>query len=188
MPRTLTITVFAVLALLNSTGSSSGQEPPQFPEPEKEHQFLKRFVGEWDSTTECMGAPGMEPSKGKGVMKSRMLGEFWVISELDATMMGDKFQAALTLGYDPQKKKYVGTWTDSMTSQLWLYEGVVEGSTLTLTAEGPNFLSPGTTTKFQDIYEFKSADEMRVASKILGEDGKWITMMTGQARRKSAGK
>jgi hypothetical protein len=44
-------------------------------------------------------------------------------------------------------------------------------------------MSEGKRTKFQDIYQFKSADEMLLTSRMLGEDGKWITFMSGTAKR-----
>jgi hypothetical protein len=58
---------------------------------------------------------------------------------------------------------------------MWKYEGEVDksGKTLTLEAEGPNFTVPGSMTKFQDIYEFKSENEIIMTSRMLGKDGKW---------------
>ena len=72
-----------------------------------------------------------------------------------------------------------------MTSMMWHYEGQVDstGKVLTLEAEGPNFMSDGTTTKFEDIYEFKSENELSIQSRILAEDGKWITFVSGTATR-----
>ncbi len=67
----------------------------------------------------------------------------------------------------------------------WKHEGSVDksGKILTLEAEGPNFVSPEKLTQFQDIYEFKSADEIALTSKMLVEDGKWISFMAGTAKR-----
>ena len=93
--------------------------------------------------------------------------------------------AVQMIGYDSEKKKYVGTWVDSMMNHMWRYEGSVDdsGKTLTLEAEGPNFMAAGKTTKFRDAYEFKSKDHIVATSSMLTDDGKWVTFMTGQVRR-----
>jgi hypothetical protein len=41
-----------------------------------------------------------------------MLGGFWVVSESQADIAGTQMNAMQTIGYDPEKKKYVGTWVD----------------------------------------------------------------------------
>jgi hypothetical protein len=124
--------------------------------------------------------------KCKGTIHSRMLGGFWVVSEMKADMMGMPMTAIQTIGYDPESKKYVGTWVDSMLSHMWKYSGTIDpaGKKLTLEAEGPNFMHEGKLTKFRDAYEFKAKDHIVMTSSMLGEDGKWTTFMTGNARRK----
>ena len=119
-----------------------------------------------------------------------MLGGFWLVSESKANPMGMQMHAIQTIGYDPQAKKYVGTWVDSMMNHMWKYEGTVDesGQKLTLEAEGPNHMAGGKLTKFRDAYEFVSPDRIIVTALMLGEDGKWITFMTGEATRKDAGK
>jgi len=80
----------------------------------------------------------------------------------------------------------VGTWVDSVTSHLWKYEGTVDdsGKTLTLEAEGPNFMADGQTAKFRDVYTFKSKDHIIVRSSMQSEDGSWVQFMTSSYRRK----
>jgi hypothetical protein len=72
-----------------------------------------------------------------------------------------------------------------MTNHLWRYEGQVDetGKILTLEAQGPNFFKPGETARFRDVYEFKSKDLIGTTSLMQGPDGKWVTFMTGTARR-----
>ena len=72
-----------------------------------------------------------------------------------------------------------------MMNHMWKYEGSVDdsGKILTLDADGPNFMAAGKLTKYRDAYEFKSPDMIITTSQMLGEDGKWITFMTGTAMR-----
>jgi hypothetical protein len=179
-------TVVAVIVSLMIISSSVAQEVPNFPQPAKEHQLLKHFVGDWESTSEAKMAPDQQPITCHGKASARMLGDFWLISETEGEMMGTTIKAVQTIGYDDKKKKYVGTWVDSMINYMWQYEGTVDesGKKLVLEAEGPNFMTGGTTTKFRDAYEFKSPDHIEATSSMLGEDGKWVQFMTGQMRRK----
>jgi hypothetical protein len=165
---------------------AAAQEAPEFPQPQAEHEWLKQFVGEWETTAEASMGPGQPPMTCQGTMSSRMLGGFWMISESKIEVTGSPMTGVLTVGYDPQKKKYVGTWIDSMMNHLWRYEGALDetGKKLTLEAEGPNFMQAGKTARFRDAYEFKSADHIVTTASMEDEDGKWITFMTGEARRK----
>ena len=181
--RPLASVVLVLLAGLPSL-LCAADEPGQVPGPAPEHTFLKKFVGEWTTTSECQMGPGQPALQCEGKFKARMLGEFWLISDTEGAMAGTTVHAVLTLGYDPQQQKYVGTWVDSMMNHLWKYEGSVEGETLTLEAAGPNFLAGGKPALFRDLYEFKSADEIAVSSQMQSDDGTWVTFITGTARRK----
>ena len=156
------------------------------PAPQEEHKWLEKFVGEWESESKGSMGEGQPPMECKGSMSSRMLGGFWVVSDMKADMMGTTMQGVQTIGYDAEKKLYVGTWVDSMFGHMWHYEGQVDekGTTLTLEAEGPNFMEAGKTTKFRDIYEFKSDDHIVATSKMQTSDGQWVTFMVGQVHRK----
>ena len=174
------------LCFLLSTATLVAQEPPAMPKPAAEHAWLDNFVGEWVSKSEAKMAPDQPPMQCSGTLSSRMLGGFWVLNEMKGDMAGEPMTGIQTIGYDEAKKKYVGTWVDSMTAFMWHYEGTVDasGKVLTLDADGPNFMSAGKMTKFQDIYEFKSNDEMVMTSRMMGDDGKWITFMSGSAVRR----
>jgi hypothetical protein len=138
------------------------------------------------TVSEATAVPGQPPIQCQGTISTRKLGGFWIICEVTNNMMGTTMHAVQTVGYDPAKKKYVGTWVDSMMNHMWKYEGTVDadGKVLTLQAEGPNFESPGKTAQFRDVYEVKGPDEIVTTSQMQGADGKWVTFATGTARRK----
>jgi hypothetical protein len=178
---------FAAFVLgLCSTSLLSAQELPMFPGPEKEHEVLKQFVGEWETVSESVAVPGQPAMKCEGKIKATMLGGFWVINEMESSFPGFQMKGLQTVGYDTKSKKYIGTWVDSVMNHMWKYEGTWDETTKTLTleAEGPNFVDAGKTAMFRDVYEFKSKDQIAVSSQMQGEDGKWTTFMTGTAKRK----
>jgi hypothetical protein len=50
------------------------QEIPMKTEPQKEHQWLQRLVGEWTYESECSMEPGKPPEKFEGSESVRSLG------------------------------------------------------------------------------------------------------------------
>jgi hypothetical protein len=89
----------------------------------------------------------------------------------------------MTLGYDPAKKKYVGTFIGSMMTHLWVYEGTREGNVLTLDTVGPSFSGDGSLVAYQDIIEIVSDDHRTLNSQLKGPDGNWAKFMSGHYRR-----
>lgn len=156
------------------------------PSPVKEHEWLHQFVGEWESEAEIIMDPDLPPMHTKGRETARMLGGFWMISQGRNETAEMSFESVLTLGYDTQKKKYVGTWVDSMTGNLWKYEGEVNaaGTTLTLDTEGTCPKNPERLSKVKEVAEFKSPDHRIFTSSIQGDDGTWNTCVTVHFRRK----
>jgi hypothetical protein len=177
------LAIFSLVSLLVVACQSRAQE---LPAPQKEHEWLKQLVGEWDTEGEMHIAPGADPIKSTGTDTARMLGGFWLVSEVKGDVMGTSVEARLTLGYDAKKKKYVGTWIDSMTNYMWNYEGSVDdtGKILTLNTEGPGFQGGDKLTKFKEVIEVKNKDERTFTSSYQGEDGAWTQLMTVKYRRK----
>jgi hypothetical protein len=182
MIKRLTVSTLFLLAI---GATSPAQEMPEFPKPTEEHKWLEQFVGEWESTAKSEAVPGVPEMTCEGKISSRMLGGFFVVNEMKNNVEGMEIEAIQTIGYDPQKKKYIGTYTDSMMSHMWVYEGKVDetGKILTLEAEGPNMMEPGKTAMYRDIYEFKSKDEIVATAQYQDAEGKWVTMMKGTSKR-----
>lgn len=158
------------------------------PEPQAEHQWLQRLVGEWTYETEALMGPDQPPEKSMGTEHVRSIGELWIQGEGQGEMPGcGAVKTLVTLGYDPQKQRYVGTWIGSMMTYLWVYEGELdpEACTLSLSAEGPAMTGEGKMAKYKDVIEFKSGDHRVLTSHALGEDGQWHQFMTAHYWRQS---
>ena len=116
-------------------------------EPQKEHQWLQQLVGEWTSEADCAMGPGQPSTKSYGTERVRMVGGLWMVGEGQGEMPGGGTATMImTLGYDPQKQKYLGTWIGSMMTHMWHYDGEMDasGRILTLSAEGPSMAGDGT--------------------------------------------
>lgn len=155
--------------------------------PCKEHQWLQNLLGEWEYEVDCSGAPGGAAEKLKGSETVRSLGEFWVVAEGEGEMPGGGVARHLmTLGYDPAKGRYVGTWIGSVMDSLWVYDGGLdpEQKVLTLETEGPVMGEPGKLGKYRDIVEIKGDGRRNLSSFMQGDDGNWIRFMTADYRRR----
>ncbi len=165
------------------------EAPTMQAEPLAEHRWLARLGGEWTFEGEAIMEPGQAPFRYTGTESVRSLGGLWFVAESHGEMPEGEPPATmiLTLGYDPQKQRYVGTWIGSMMSHLWVYEGEVDaaGKTLTLDSVGPNMAAPGTMARFKDSIEFESDDHRITSSRMLGDDGQWHELMVTHYRRKS---
>ena len=172
-------------AMLTGVVVHAAQEGSSMPAPQQEHGWLQQIVGEWDGEAEATMDPAQPPQKFKLAESGRMIGGFWAMLENKGELAGDPFTGILSLGYDPAKKKYVGTWFDSKSSYLWHYLGTVDpsGKILTLETEGPSFDVPGKFANYRESIEVKSKDH-KVFTSSMEKDGKWLTFLTIHYRRK----
>ena len=156
-------------------------------EPQAEHQWLQKLVGEWVYETEAKAGPDQPPEKATGTESVRSLGDLWIVAEGQGEMPGGATATTMmTLGYDPQKQRYVGTWIGSMMTYLWTYNGELDAPQrlLTLDSEGPAMTVEGKMAKYRDAIEVKSDDHRVMTSHVLGDDGQWHQFMTVHYRRK----
>lgn len=155
-------------------------------EPQEEHRWLHKLVGEWTYETAEPTKSGQPSTKVTGTESVRSLGGIWVLAEGEGEMPGGGPATTLmTLGYDPAKKRFVGTWIGSMMTHLWVYDGELDAdqSVLTLNSEGPSMSDDGTMARYRDVIEFKSDDHRVLTASVLGDDGKWQPFMTMAYRR-----
>lgn len=149
-----------------------------------EHDWLQRLVGEW-ATGPDEGAAGETPHPA-WTESVRSLHGVWVVGEGRGEMPGGGAATTLTtLGYDPARGRFVGTWIGSMMTHLWIYEGSLDesGNVLTLDTEGPDFTSDGGIVRVQDIIAFEDDDTRTLTARVQDGDGGWKQVMTARYRR-----
>jgi hypothetical protein len=165
------------------------QDATMHAEPQKEHQWLQKLVGEWTYETEVTMEADQPPEKATGTEQVRSIGGLWVLAEGQGEMPGCGHATMLmTLGYDPQKQRYVGTWIGSMMTYLWLYEGELDtaATMLMLNSEGPAMTGDEKMASYRDVIEFKSDDHRVMTSHVLDDNGQWHHFMTANYWRKQS--
>jgi hypothetical protein len=165
--------------------STTEQQPMMPAQPLAQHAWLRRLVGEWSFEGEAL-EPGKEPVRSSGTERVRVLGDLWVIAEGQTEMPGLGIgHTLMTLGYDPQKERFIGTWVGSMMTHLWVYEGELEadGQVLPLHTEGPSFEGSGGMARYKDVIELRGENERLLSSYVQMGDGSWHRFMTAHYRR-----
>lgn len=149
--------------------------------PSKEHDWLRKLVGEWTYEMDA-AEPGKPSQKVTGTESIRAIGDLWIQAEANGEMPGGAGPATsiTTLGYDPDKKRFTGTWIGSMMTHMWLYDGSLDpaGKVLTLNSEGPSMANDGTMADYQDVIELESEDVRTLTARIKQENGSWQPFMT----------
>ena len=123
-------------------GSTFAQDMPPLPKPGPEHQLFKEDEGTWDAKVEVFLVSGAPPMVSKGVEVNTLgCGGLCLITDFKGEIMpGQPFDGHGTATYDPQKKKYVGSWTDSMSRGLAISEATYDPATKQATGamDGPD--------------------------------------------------
>ena len=98
----------------------------ELPKPSPEHKMLMEDVGEWDVEVKAWGDPSGEPEVSKATEVTKKFGEFFTQSQFKGSFGGVPFRGTGLMGYDPVKKKYYGTWADSMLPHVTTLEGTYD--------------------------------------------------------------
>jgi GNAT superfamily N-acetyltransferase len=168
------------------TGVHQREEQAMDAEPSKEHQWLRRLVGEWTFEMEAEAGPGEPPITDSGTELVRPLGDAWVLCEAGAaTPGGGSATSIMSIGYDPDRQRFQGTFISSMMAHLWIYEGRMDaaGGVLALDTEGPSYTGDATTARYRDTIEITSDGGRVQTSSYQRADGTWHRFMTTRYRR-----
>ena len=137
---TLLVFVFA------SSAAVSFAQDAAPPAPGPELDVFKAEVGTWDVEITVFVDPE-HPETSKGKETNRMLGGFWLLTNFEGKMMGMDFKGHGMYGYDTEKKQYVGTWVDSVSSKKMEMVGTHDAASRTMTYEGMASGPDGKATK-----------------------------------------
>lgn len=154
--------------------------------PQPQHAWLERLVGDWSCEIEATMQRGQPPERHTGTERVRSLGGLWTVGEGTGGMPGvGEAHSVMTLGYDPQRERFVGTFVASMMTHLWIYDGELDAAerVLTLNAEGPGMAGDGSMASYRDVIEFLNDDHRTMTSYVLTDTGEWQRFMKADYRR-----
>ena len=185
----------AGLAMAQDKPAAAPAMPPM-PKPGPEHAIFKDIAGSWDAKVESFMAPGAPPTVSSGTETSRVgCGGLCLISDFKGSfVMGPPgtpatpFEGHGTETYDTAKKKYVGSWVDSMSTGLMTSESTHDAATRTMTGwmVGPDM--EGKVSKMKSTAVMKDPNTRVFSMYNVGPDGKEsLGMRITYTRRKEAG-
>jgi len=174
--KLLTIMAVAAALVVAIQLTAQAQFGPAKPGPE--HKVLDPLVGTWNAKVKMWLEPGKEPttSDAKTTRKWIMDGLF-LDEAVEGKFMDMPFKGMGLTGYDTAKKKYVGTWIDSMGSGIMVMEGTYDEKTKTLTAIADDVDPKGKKSKFRNSIKIMSADHHIQEMFSTPEGGKEMKVM-----------
>ncbi|MBA2305579.1 MAG: DUF1579 domain-containing protein [Acidobacteria bacterium] len=167
-----------VLSAVPLAAVQSGGQMPPMPKPGPEHEMLKLDEGTWDAIVEFIPGPGAPPMTSKGVEVNTIgCSGLCLISDFKGEAMGAPFQGHGVLTWDAAKKKYIGSWTDSMSMGLALTESSYDPAAKKWTGsmEGPDMT--GKVMKMRSVLEYTGTGTRVMTSFGRGPDGKEMQML-----------
>ncbi|MBL8889024.1 MAG: DUF1579 domain-containing protein [Planctomycetaceae bacterium] len=153
------------------------------PEPTAQHKILAKEVGQWEGVMKAYMDPNGPPMEMSVVETNVLLdGGLWLLSEFDA----GPFKGRGQFGFDPDKKKFIGTWLDNQTTALSLMEGTYDEKTGELTylstVKNP---ATGADTPTKQISKFVNDNQREFVAYMQNADGKtWDKWMEISYKRK----
>ena len=187
MKRARNVACVALLVLVSAVsglGQSEAQGPPM-PKPGAEYDLFKMDVGTWDAVVEFIPAPGAAAVTSKGVEVNTLgCGGLCLITDFKGEAMGMPFHGHGISVWDAAKKKYNGSWTDSMSTGLAVAEYAYDPSATKIEGwmDAPDM--SGKVTRARMVVEYKGDTRIQTAYST-GPDGKEVqTMRITYTRRK----
>ena len=178
VPRIVTA-LAVVTAFTAGIAHTAAQQAPPMPKPGAEHEILKMDVGTWDAVVEAFAGPGQPAMTSKGVEVNTLgCGGLCLITDFKGELMpGTPFQGHGVATWDAVKKKYRGSWSDSMSQGLAISEGTWDAKTkkATGTMEGPGM--NGEVVKMRTVVEYPSPTSRVMTAYGPGPDGKEVQML-----------
>ena len=149
-------------------------------QPGKKHEFLNRFVGDWEVQTRfVMNGKKTPPEKGNASFQwMDNMGGRWLSSKISGTMMGRPSHGFMLIGYDNFKKSFVVTTVNNHDTSMLRSEGDLTRDKKALITYGTlnEYLTGEHDKMVKYIWRFKSENEfvLEVHDLHIGESNTMV--------------
>lgn len=147
--RLVSMTVFSMLLATSAIADEQKSDKPMTPEemmemytklatPGEPHKLMASLAGNWTTKTKEWMDPQKPPVESNGSVDIKMLlGGRFMQQEITGSMHGKPHTGIWTIGYDNLLKRYVSSWIDSMSTQIFMMDGTAsaDGKTITFTGQ-----------------------------------------------------
>lgn len=146
----LTLTIFCTLLWVSTVAADDKHahkpmDPQEMMEvytklatPGEPHRLFASLEGSWTSKTKEWMDTQKPPVESTGAADMKMLlGGRFLQQEINASMHGKPFSGIWTIAYDNLLQRYVSTWMDTLSTQIFIMEGTAstDGRTITLNGQ-----------------------------------------------------
>jgi hypothetical protein len=178
MRRKLVTTVAVTVGLILAVRFGPVQAQFDMPKPGPEHKVLDPLVGTWQAKVKFWLDPDAKPMEAEGTMNRKwIMNGLWLEEKFEGKFFGMDFTGLGLTGYDPVKKKYTGTWIDSMTPMLTTTEGTYDAKAKTLTVTFEEVDLKGNKAKGRDTIRVVDDDHQVQEMYRTKEGGKEMKVM-----------
>ena len=155
--------------------------------PGDAHKKLGAMAGTFNAEVKMWMQPGAPPAGGTGVAEnSWALDGRFLEQHFTGNFMGMPFTGMGFTGYDNIKKKYVGTWMDTMTTSMMISTGIAntDGKSYTFTSTMDDPMT-GKSSPVKETVTIVDNDHHTLEMWSPGPDGKMFkTMEIAYTRKK----
>jgi len=147
--------------------------------PGDAHKKLNAMAGTFNADVKMWMQPGAPPSGGTGVAEnSWALDGRFLQQSFTGNFMGMPFSGVGYTGYDNIKKKYIGTWMDTMTTSMMISTGTAnaDGKSYTFTSSMDDPMT-GKASPVKETVTVVDDDHHTLEMWSPGPDGKMFKMM-----------
>ena len=154
--------------------------------PGEAHKKLEPVVGSFTVATKMWMDPSKPPEATSGTSENKWaLGGRFVEQRVEGTAMGQPFSGVGYTGYDNYKKKYVGSWMDTMGTMIMSSTGTADasGKKLTFWSTMDDVMTQKT-MKVKSMVTIVDNDHHTYEMWAPGPDGKMFKSLEVQYTRK----